>query len=126
MTIKCRSCTMDYGNDTHTRHRLIDAGLLCPLCNYRGKWCSHINEDLWGDSLECKKCHDYILYVSPDNQIWKDEIYLPQDRYLIRHLETNTSSLFVGLKEITTLDYIVQFQTLRQLINRIQTIVVFS
>ncbi len=126
MTTACRSCKMDYSLVGGRRHRLIDVGLQCPLCYYNGKWCSHINDDLWGDGIECRKCHNYILYVSPENQIWKDEIYLQGEVYLIRHIDTNTSALYIGNKTIVEMDHIIQFQDLAQLERRIKTMMVFS
>ena len=124
----CRSCEMDKGMHLSrpVKHYPVDIGLVCPLCNYDGEWLSHTHADLWGDGLECAKCHNYILYTSPDNQIYKDEIYLSRDRYLIRHLEDNRTSFYVGYKRICEVNQIIQFENCLQLENKIQMMLVFS
>lgn len=128
--ISCRSCKLDYNVDEIARHHnQITLELQCPLCNQAGIWSSHIDDALWGDSLECVGCDNYILYVSPEGQIWKDEIYLQGDRVLIRDLENNTSTLCSSLictKTICKLDHIIQFQDLVQLERRAKTMEIFS
>jgi hypothetical protein len=128
MNAICRSCDMDKSKHLSgpMRHRLVDVGLICPMCNHDGEWSSHLHDELWGDSLECIICHNYILYVSPENQIWKDEIYLSKGRYLIRNLEHNTSTLYANATEICEVEHIMQFESPLQLENKIQTMVVFS
>lgn len=101
-------------------------GLVCPMCNYDGQWASHIQKGLWGDGIECIKCHNYILYVSPENQIWKDEIYLEEGRYLIRDIVSNETTLFSKGKIVCEVNHIIQFQSLTQLANKIKTMMVFS
>ena len=127
MNIKCRSCKLDYNMVYKPRkHKLVDLNLVCPVCNYNGKWASHLCDELWGDGLECRKCHNYILYVSPENQKWKDEIYLPKDRFLIRDFNDNSSAVYSNHKQIFEVKHLIQFQNYAQLENNIRTMVVFS
>jgi hypothetical protein len=129
----CRSCQMIADDLLVTkkrrRHKLIDTGIECPLCHSQGKFSSHIDEELVGDALECRRCHNYIFYVLPDGTIWKDEIFIPNEKghsLFIRDLQTNETYVFVNEQEILTLDHILQFTDVKQLTNRMKTFIVFS
>lgn len=126
---KCRSCILAKEFVTEpSKHRLVEADFTCVLCGKKPKWYSHINDELVGDALECKFCHDYIIYINGD-VTWKDEIYLYRDDkevLVMRNYEENTTFVSIDNKEVTTLKHILQFKSVEDLLNKIETIVVFS
>lgn len=127
---KCRSCFLakEYVMET-SKHQLVDPKLICPLCSHKGKWYSHLNDELSGDALECKGCHNYIFYVIDPPHPWKDEIYIPRDSgeiLVMREFEDKTTFISIDNKKVTTLNQILQFQNLDELMGRIKTIVMFS
>jgi len=117
-----------------TKHELVAPKFVCPLCNKIPKWYSHLNDECSGDALECKSCHNYILYISTgtkeeDIERWKDEIYIPSksgDILVMRGFEDNTTFISINDKKVITLNQIIQFKSLDDLINKVRTIVVFS
>lgn len=133
---KCRSC--DLTNqliDKPIKHKLISVNFRCPLCNKIPKWYSHLHEDLSGDSLECKSCHNYILYNSTDAKIedtkkWKDEIHFfvsGKEFFVMRDYEDSRTYVWVNdSHNPIKLNSILEFKSLEDLINKVKTIVVFS
>lgn len=110
------------------KHRLVAADFVCLLCGKKSKWYSHITEGIVGDALECKLCHDYIIYINSD-KTWKDEIYLYRDEQevlVMRDYEDNTTYISVNNKEVVTLKHILQFSSVEKLLDKVETIIVFS
>lgn len=139
MKRKCRSCKMmkDMGAD-QLKHELVAPPYKCVICNKQTKWYSHLCDDLMGDSLECKSCHNFIIYALPDidpkteehyYNIWKDEIYLSQfskEILVLRSYEDNTTFISINDIKVTALNHIIQFESLIQLYKKLESIVVFS
>lgn len=126
---KCRSCVLakKYSSE-QSKHRLVSADFTCPLCEKKPKWYSHLNSELVGDALECKLCHNYIIYVTPDG-VWKDEIYLFKEDHevlVMRSFEDTTTYVSLDDEEVTTLQHILQFKSTDDLLSKVQTILVFS
>ena len=55
----CKLAYQDAGT-----HEDVTVNRICPLCNSNSKrWCFHgESEDSAGSTLECRDCHNYILY----------------------------------------------------------------
>ncbi len=124
----CRSCKMNQNMVVEpAKHHLVSPGIHCPLCNHHlGKFYSHIDDDLWGDALECKKCHNYILYLSPYGEKWKEESYLPNDTCVIRHFENNETYISVKNKDAAKVKHLITFNSLDDLMKKVRTIITFS
>jgi transcription elongation factor Elf1 len=141
---QCRSCELtNQITSDPVKHKLITADYYCPLCNKIPKWYSHLHKELLGDSLECKSCRNYILYVVPDIKTggvkkWKDEInssfslkneevFIMRDIFVMRDYEDNRTYVFVGnSKNPIKVNSILEFKSLEDLTNKVKTIVVFS
>lgn len=125
--VVCRSCELQYKElRRRTEHFLVDVGFYCPVCDNSGKCYSHTDDALWGDALECKRCHNYILYLSPKGEFDKDEIYLPKDICISRYLHIGETTIFIGDKTAADLKQIIQFSTKKKLIEKVRTILTFS
>lgn len=127
----CRSCELQYKElRRRTQHKLVNVGFYCPLCHYTGKCYSHTDDALWGDALECKSCHDYILYLSPKREFDKDEIYLPNDLTVIRYFSITDTTVFSSRKgydeTICSVNRILQFESKENLIQKVRTMITFS
>lgn len=97
-----------------------------------------MNDDLVGDALECKSCHNYILYVIPDIvpgtndlflQPWKDEIYLLKDSkeiLVMRNFEDNNTYVAIDNKRVTDFNGVLQFNSVEYLFKKLESIIVFS
>jgi hypothetical protein len=125
---KCRSCNLNYELSGEAgKHSVVDIGMYCPLCKKVNKWIYHGQHDqLSGDALECKVCHNYILYSDGVGTIEKDEIYFSKNYCLIRDLEKSKSYFSIDDKRIFTFPYIVIFSNPKDLFNKLKTIVVLS
>ncbi len=128
--VSCRACQIE--NDllarydrTHNQHELVDVGIYCLVCKFSGAFSLHIEKDLLGESWCCTNCNNYILYTDK-NQIWKDEIYFPDEISLIRNLEENESTIGSSYKEIVTINSMVSFDSIEALQKKLKTLVLFS
>lgn len=132
----CKSCQI---NDELIgrvgSHKLEDINLFCPICKFVGKNIIHDEEELVGASHECRNCHRYILYSDGDGKIYKDEIYFPDDYYLIRDLDDHTANLYKisgrdhsysSVKEILSFDHIIMFDDADELFRRLKNLIIFS
>lgn len=125
------------------KHELVEAGYHCPVCNKVTKWYSHVTDTLVGDSLECKTCHNYIIYVlfdlvpgvdefeaaTPCLTKWKDEIYTSwgdKDVSVIRNIEDNVTLVSVDDGAYIKLNHVLEFTSIEQLNKRLESIIVFS
>lgn len=82
-------------------------------------------DDLYGDSLGCKVCYNYIRYHH-DGNMWKDEIYFDNDWCLIRDFSLSKSRFFINNKETYIFPNIVEFTSVEKLFNKLKMVVVFS
>ncbi len=127
----CRSCELQYRElRRRTDHELVDVGFHCPVCDNSGKCYSHEDDALWGTALECKRCHNYILYLSPKGEIDKDEIYLPKNLCVTRYFSVNDTTIYSLEqpydKTIVSINRILQFDSKKSLINKVRTMIMFS
>jgi hypothetical protein len=123
----CRSCALNYSlTYKDGPHIIVNKKIKCIICGITGQNVSHSNnEDLEGDALECNNCHNYILYYDKENNLWKDEIYLPEDYLLMRTYEDNESWFAINDKSIATFPYIVQFTNPKELFDKLKKLVIF-
>lgn len=137
MKPSCRSCELDVlyreigiGD---IKHETIYADYKCIICNNDSQWLSHKHEALYGDALECSKCHDYIIYISPENILWKDEIYTNDpDYYIIRSFEDNYTDIYEAgtgpsfkNKKVFSNNNVLKIENTSSLIQKIKTLMVF-
>ena len=128
---KCKTCNYNIKvTGTPGKHRVVDTGMFCPVCNKTVKSIFHSEHD--GFSLECRSCHNYILYFSDEegdgnNLIWKDETYYEDSRYcLIRNLEDHSSALLCDEDKVLELDTIVDIKNVNSLLSRLKKLIIFS
>jgi len=124
----CRSCRINYSlvGDTG-KHKLIDAGMFCPMCKFNGKSIHHINDQgLTGHSLECYGCNNYIMYFEGD-LIVKDELYFDHSFCLIRDLEDEVSCLLSNDEVvIMVMPGLLDASDPAKLFRKLKTYIVFS
>lgn len=126
---KCRSCNLNYSlTGKAGKHYIVDAEIFCPLCKVAGKSILHgPDEYLCGDTLECNICHNYILYTDNGGfNIWKDEIYLPEDYCLIRSVENCETILLIKEETAFVVPAIIQFDSGEALLQKLKILVLFS
>lgn len=139
--IKCRTCKFSKENYIEVRkHILCTTSFKCVLCNKPTKWYSHMDDDsgLMGDALECKSCHNFIIYAMPDInpeteehylKVWKDEIYISRkskEVLVLRNYEDNHTVIYIDNINLTDIEGILQFDSPIHLLKRVESIVVFS
>ncbi len=130
---KCRSCNIAYELTYKTgRHRLVDIGLICLVCNYAGKSLYHgQHEDLHGDTFECNSCNKYILYTDGAGTIWKDEIYFSDKEYLIREIDHQLSDnksecLYIYNGKTIRLPMLTEWTSIADLYSKLEVFQTFS
>lgn len=115
----------------HIKHVLIKTDFICIVCNKPSKWYSHWGGWL-GDALDCKSCHNYIVYLNSKNElplIWKDEIYLSKNNREVAFLRSyieNKTQIYINENKLTDLNHILKFDSAEHLLKRIESIIVFS
>jgi|WetSurMetagenome_2_1015567.scaffolds.fasta_scaffold435581_2 hypothetical protein len=139
--IKCRTCRFSKENYLEAKkHILCTTDFKCVLCSKPTKWYSHYDDDsgLVGDALECKSCHNFIIYVIPDInpeteehylKVWKDETYLfrkSKDVLVLRSYEDNTTAIIIDDVQKIFIEGILHFDSSEHLMKRIESIIVFS
>jgi len=109
------------------QHIAFNGIFYCCVCGKQTQSLSHLSDKYWGDAVECMNCHDYVIYLTPDNLIWKDEIYL-NNLYVLRNLERQITTIYNDDKntEIALIQGILLFKEIEELRKRIKTITVFS
>ena len=125
--IECRTCALDtFEKRDPAGHQPFEGPVYCSVCRKEVKGYSHLDEDYWGDAIECSECHNYIIYLSPEKQIWKDEVYLDNETLVIRDIESNETRIFVNDRRVTDIQGLLWFNSISDLQKRIKTILVFS
>lgn len=129
----CRSCTLAKEDFCSTSHALLEAEFVCLLCGHTGMGYVHRSEELYGVSIDCPMCRNFILYTNDDGIPYKDECYLEKPKTLvIRNFEHNTTSIvFRGDmsyqdKTLIGIEGILKIESLSQLTDKVKTMVVFS
>lgn len=139
--IKCRTCQFSKDNFfKSTKHVLCKTDFTCAFCNKPTKWYSHFDDDtdLVGDALECKSCHNFIVYAIPDigpdpkiliPKVWKDEIYLSRNSkeiLVLRSYEDNQTVIQIDNTLVTNIEGILHFNSPEHLLKRVDSIIVYS
>jgi hypothetical protein len=130
---KCRSCNISYELTGKTgRHHLVDVSLICLVCGFNGKSVYHgAHEELHGESFECSSCHNYILYSDGNGCIWKDEIFFPNEDFLIRQIDyhlvgrSEACSLFSFNKKLITLPLLTEWASISELYSKLELLATF-
>lgn len=126
MNAICRSCDHHETWGGKKYHIVFGDPFHCLVCEKETKALYHEDDDFFGMAVECDECHNYILYITPEKVVWKDEIYI-KDLCLIRNNEDNITSLIgANDREISSVDGIIQFKSISDLKKRIKTMMVFS
>lgn len=121
----CRCC--DYIRKAHrVPSHWITLSFVCLNCRKATTGLTHDDRGFWGTAIECFECHNYISYLTPENFIWKDEIYL-KDWCLIRNLnDQQTFLLDENDKVIASVQEIIHVDDLLLLEKRVKMMAVFS
>jgi len=114
-------------------HAILDNDFYCLVCESSGNSLFHgDNPDLIGESFECQRCNNYIVYTE-NNTITKDEIYFDNGFYLIRNLEEQESYFAIdvdhkvyGGEEVCTFPYILLFDNIKELFAKLKLLALFS
>ena len=117
----CRGCNYQK-SDNHT---LISHTNLCQICNSLNFSKHIILYSVANYALECNNCHNYIEYIDPYNNIWKDQVYLDNDIALLRFYDDKTASLWKNMEKIYTFKKHIDISNYNLLFNKIKTIMIF-
>lgn len=128
---KCKSCNINYELTGKTgKHQLINCGLVCKVCLSKDKVAFHGgHEGLFGEALECRTCHNYILYTNGSlDAVWKDEIYIPSasgNIFVMRDYEDSTTFISINSIKVTKLKQIIEFKSMDDLVDKVKMITLF-
>ena len=125
MNTMCRSCDHHERYGGKRGHIEFQEPYYCLVCEESTRALFHQDDDFWGVAIECSKCHNYILYVTPEKIIWKDEIYI-EEMCVIRNLEDQMTTLDANDKIVLSIKGIMEFNSFSALKKRLKTMMVFS